>query len=186
MQHYFSVLFLFIVNITVGNAQHFELEKVSIADGNLDNVYRIDEGVYRSEQPNSKDFKLLEKYGIKEVLNLRRWHSDNDEAEETSLTLHRIKTNAHSLSMDEIIEALRVIKNRQGPILIHCKHGSDRTGAVIAMYRIIFQNVSKEKAIEEMCNGGFGFHRIYRNIVRRISKADIDLIRRKLEIDTAL
>ena len=78
------------------------------------------------------------------------------------------------------IEALRIIKNRKAPIVIHCHHGSERTGAVCALYRVVFQNVSKEDAIHEMTEGGFGFHRIYKNIIRRIKEADIEQIRRKV------
>ena len=51
---------------------------------------------------------------------------------------------------------------------------------VCALYRVVFQNVSKEDAIHEMTEGGFGFHRIYKNIIRRIKEADIEQIRRKV------
>ena len=84
------------------------------------------------------------------------------------------------INEEQLIEALRIIKNRKAPIVIHCHHGSDRTGAVCALYRVVFQNVSKEDAIHEMTEGGFGFHRIYKNIIRRIKEADIEQIRRKV------
>ena len=46
--------------------------------------------------------------------------------------------------------------------------------------RIVFQGVSKQKAIQEMTEGGFGFHRIYKNIIRTIEKADIERIKREV------
>ena len=138
------------------------------------------QGVYRSEQPSHSDFKALEKYGIGESLNLRNRHSDNDEATGTTVKLHRVKMKAHSVDEEQLITALRIIKNRKSPIVIHCHHGSDRTGAVCALYRIIFQNISKEDAIREMTDGGFGFHRIYKNIIRRIREADIERIKREV------
>jgi len=171
-------VWLFILSAAFG--QQFPAERIILPDSKLDNLYKFDEGVYRSEQPSKKDFQALEAYGIKEVLSLRRFHSDNDEAEGTNITLHRLKTHAHSISEKQVIEALKIIKDRQGPILIHCRHGSDRTGAVLAMYRIVFQNYTKEQAIEEMKEGGFGFHRIYRNIVRLINKADIEQIKKEV------
>ena len=88
---------------------------------------------------------------------------------------------AHSVSEAQLISALRIIKNRKAPIVIHCHHGSDRTGAVCALYRIVFQNIPKEVAIREMTEGGFGFHRIYKNIIRRIRKADIERIRKEVQ-----
>ena len=159
-------------------SQNLKVEKITLPDSELTNLYKIDSGVYRSEQPSHEDFKALEKYGIGEALNLRNRHSDDDEAAGTNVKLHRVKTKAHSINEEQLIEALRIIKNRKAPIVIHCHHGSDRTGAVCALYRVVFQNVSKEDAIHEMTEGGFGFHRIYKNIIRRIKEADIEQIRR--------
>lgn len=40
-------------------------------------------------------------------------------------------------------------------VLIHCLHGEDRTGIVIAAYRIRYQNWSVENAIKDMYQNGF-------------------------------
>lgn len=177
-----SLCFCLIGLLAVGGyAQAFKAEKLSLPESVLSNFYEIDKGVYRSEQPSPTDFMALQKFGIREVLNLRRWHSDDDEAKGTTLTLHRVKTNAHDISEEELTAALRIIKQRKGPILIHCRHGSDRTGAVCALYRIVFQGVSKEDAIHEMVNGGFGFHGIYKNIIRTIRQMDVARVRQTLQ-----
>jgi len=160
--------------------QSLHAEKIDIPGTGLTNLYRIDEGVYRSEQPSATDFAALERYGIREVLNLRNYHSDDDEAAGTSLILHRLRTKAGKISEEDLLEALRIIKNRKGPILIHCWHGSDRTGAVIAMYRIVFQGATKADAIRELTEGGFGYHKIYSNIPRTIEQADIARIKQEL------
>ncbi|MDR2382626.1 MAG: tyrosine-protein phosphatase, partial [Prevotellaceae bacterium] len=145
-----------------------------------ENMYRVDEGIYRSEQPDREQFKALEKYGIKETLNLRYWHSDKKHAKDTNLDLHRVRMNAHDANDFDVVAALRIIKNRKGPILIHCHHGSDRTGLIVAMYNIVFRNKSKTEAIDEMLNGGFGFHKIYDNIVRYINNVNVDNIRKQV------
>lgn len=173
-------LFVGMVLSVSAYAQNIRVEKITIPDSELTNLYKIDSGVYRSEQPSYTDFKALEKYGIREVLNLRNRHSDDDEAKGTKLKLHRLKMKAHSVSEEQLIHALRIIKNRKGPIVFHCHHGSDRTGAVCAMYRIVFQGASKQKAIQEMTEGGFGFHRIYKNIIRTIENADVERIKREV------
>lgn len=173
-------LFIGIVVSFSAFGQNMTAEKIAVPGSKLDNLYKIDSGVYRSEQPSDTDFKVLEKYGIREVLNLRNRHSDDDEAAETKIKLHRLKMKAHSVNEEQLIKALRIIRNRKGPIVFHCHHGSDRTGAVCAMYRIVFQGVSKQKAIQEMTEGGFGFHRIYKNIIRTIEKADIERIKREV------
>jgi protein tyrosine/serine phosphatase len=155
-------------------------EKIYLANCSLENLYKIDDGVYRSEQPTAADFRALQKFGIEEVINLRYWHSDDDEAAGTTLQLHRIKMRAGTLRLEQLVEALRIIKGRQGPILFHCHHGSDRTGALCALYRIVVQGVSKEAAIREMTEGGFGFHGIYRNIIRLIREVDVAEVRAML------
>ena len=133
--------------------QNLKADKIILSDSDLTNLYQID---------------------------LRNRHRDDDEAKGTSIKLHRVKTKAHSISEKQLIQALRIIKNRKAPIVFHCHHGSDRTGAVCAFYRIIFQNVSKEDAIHEMTEGGYGFHRIYKNIIRRIKEANVEQIRKEV------
>lgn len=161
-------------------SQSVSAVKITVPGSELVNLYKIDTGVYRSEQPTDNDFKALEKYGISEILNLRNRHSDDDEAEGTMLKLHRQKMKAHSVNEEQLINALRIIKQRTGPIVFHCHHGSDRTGVVCAMYRIVFQGVSKQNAIDEMTKGGYGFHRIYKNLVRLVENADIEHIKQEV------
>ena len=36
------------------------------------------------------------------------------------------------------------------PVFVHCKHGADRTGTMVAFYRILFEGWSKDEAIREM------------------------------------
>lgn len=177
------IFLLFLMGVITSlsiSAQSFKAEKVTIPGCELDNLYRIDTNVYRSEQPSSADFKALEKYGIRKVLNLRNRHSDDDEAAGTAVKLYRLKMKAHSISEEQLIKALQIIKDSKAPIVVHCHHGSDRTGAVCALYRIVFQGVSKQDAIREMTEGGFGFHRIYKNIIRTIENADIARIKKEV------
>ncbi len=152
-----------------------------VIGSDLENFYRLDKNVFRSEQPDKKSFSQIEKFGIKEILNLRQLHSDNDDTKKTQLILHHIKINTGKISSDQILEALQKIKNTKGPILIHCWHGSDRTGAISATYRIIFQNWSKAQAIDEFKNGGYGYHqKIYPELVQKIENLDIESFREKL------
>jgi tyrosine-protein phosphatase SIW14 len=147
----------------------------------LQNIYLVDQGVYRSEQPKREDSQDLMSLGITEVLNLRELHSDQDDIPDSRFLLHRIKINTGNITEEQIIEALRIIKNRKGPILIHCWHGSDRTGVTIAAYRIIFNNWSKSQAIDEMTHGGYGYHaRIYPGLVELVETLDVDRIKQSL------
>ena len=144
----------------------------------LKNLHKVNDSIYRSEQPNSKEFKELEKMGIKSILNLRNDKSDSSLLGFSKLNYYQIKIVTVNFSDSEIIEALKVIKNAPKPLLIHCKHGADRTGVVTAMYRIIFEGWANNKAIDELNNGGYGFHKRYRNIPEYLNKVDIAAIKK--------
>ena len=95
----------------------------------------------------------------------------------------KLLTVRNNLGEQQLLEALTLIKNRKGPLLIHCWHGSDRTGATVAAYRLVFQNWSKEQAIDEMVNGGYGYHAgIYPNLLELINKLDVAKIRKQLQV----
>ena len=156
-------------------------EKITLGNKcRLKNFYRIGDGVYRSDQPSAACFRELEKFGMREIQNLRSYHSDTIDAQGTSLILHHLPSRATLLRLDDLVTAMQIIRDRKGPLLFHCWHGSDRTGAVAAMYRMVFQHVPKQHAIDEMVEGIFGFHMIFDNIIDTIDEADIEHIRQEL------
>ena len=147
----------------------------------LENFYRVSDELYRSQQPDREQMSELEALGVRAILNLREYHSDDDEAGHTRLKLYRVPVNAGDIDDAFVLEALTIIARAEKPILIHCWHGSDRTGVVAAMYRMVFQAWPREQAIDEFVNGGYGYHaRFYPNIERYLQLVDIDAIRRQL------
>jgi protein tyrosine phosphatase (PTP) superfamily phosphohydrolase (DUF442 family) len=151
-----------------------------IPSKHLKNLYKLDEGVFRSEQPSRAGFEELRDLGIRTVLNLRSSHSDNDEAAGSGLVLVRVPMTAGRFTEADIVAALRAIKDAAKPVLIHCQAGADRSGVVSAMYRVVFQGWSKEEAVAELLGGGFGFHSRYKNIPEFIRGANVDKIRKRL------
>lgn len=78
-------------------------EKITLGNKcRLKNFYRIGDGVYRSDQPSAACFRELEKFGMREILNLRCYHTDTKEAQGTSLILHHLPTRATLLSLDDL------------------------------------------------------------------------------------
>ena len=181
MENYVKVflLFLFLIQ-SIGFAEINSIEEEILAD-NIRNFYKVSDNMYRSAQPDRKSMELLDVIGVKTVINLRRYHSDNYEAKNTSLKVERVKMNAGKIKDEDIIEILTMIKNSDRPVLIHCWHGSDRTGVVVAMYRIIFEDYTKEEAIKELREDKYGHHEsIYGNIVKYIQDADIEKLKSKI------
>ncbi|MCW7538466.1 tyrosine-protein phosphatase [Aquabacterium sp. A7-Y] len=146
------------------------------------NLHRLHAGLYRSEQPTAKGMAELYRLGVRTVINLRAFHSDDDEIAGTGLLNTRLRMNTWDVEDEHVVSVLRVLRQPdKGPFLIHCLHGADRTGLMSAMYRIVEQGWSKEQAIEEMMRGGYGWHSVWRNIPRYIRRTDVAALRRTLE-----
>ena len=146
-------------------------------------LYRINDSVFRSEQPRKKGFRELETMGVKTILNLRRLKDDTRKAKGTELHLEHLRLKSGEITEQDIIEALRLLKEAEKPVLIHCWHGSDRTGVVTAAYRIIFENWPKEKAIEEFTRPEFGYHKNwYPNLLELLKQMDVSHIKKELGI----
>ena len=146
------------------------------------NLYKVDSGVYRCAQPNKRAFSELFEIGITTSVNLRYFETDKRKGKKTNLQLFNIKMLASRCKEDKIVAALQMIQNRQGSIVIHCKHGADRTGLIIALYRIVFQGWDKESAIEELEHGGYNFHSIYSNIPQYIRNLDVENLSEKVKL----
>lgn len=148
----------------------------------VNNFYQVSDELYRSGQPGSTQMKELEQRGIKSILNLRNFHTDNDKAKGTTLKLYHIPMEAGRFTEQQLISALKIMKDAQKPMVVHCWHGSDRTGLMVAMYRIVYQNWSKEAALAELKRPEFGYHQwAYYNIIQYIENANIDNIRSKID-----
>jgi len=151
---------------------------VPITMAGVGNLHKINKGLYRSAQPTKEGMKNLEKLGIKTVINLRAFHSDSDEISGTELLNDALSVKTWHMEDEDVIQVLRIIRKKEnGPFLIHCLHGADRTGVMSAMYRIVAQGWTKEAALQEMVEGGYGFHPVWTNIITYVKKVDIDKIK---------
>jgi tyrosine-protein phosphatase SIW14 len=125
----------------------------------LKNLHQVSPEIYRSAQPSAADLKLLcEKLGVRSVLTLRDYHDDGDEAKGLPLALYRVEMDADEVEPEKVAMALRLLREAPKPVLIHCWHGADRTGLVVAAWRISTQGWTPDAAIDELEHGGFGFH----------------------------
>jgi protein tyrosine/serine phosphatase len=154
---------------------------IPITMAGVDNLHKINDGLYRSAQPTKEGMMNLERMGIKTVINLRAFHSDSDEIKGTALLNDALSVKTWHIEDEDVIRVLRNLREKEnGPFLIHCQHGADRTGVMSAMYRIVVQGWSKDEAIKEMVDGGYGFHSIWSNIIQYVKKVDVDMIKGEL------
>jgi protein tyrosine/serine phosphatase len=142
------------------------------------NLHQITPTLYRSEQPTALGFRNLEKLGVRTVINLRAFNSDDDEVRGTGLRTERVKILTWNVDDAHVVDVMRMLRNPDnGPFLIHCQHGADRTGLMSAMYRILEQGWSVDDALAELQDGGYGYHAMWKNILRYVRSADVDKLR---------
>lgn len=170
--------------LTFGLVNAQETDSLKYESEHFENLYAISDSVYRSEQPSRKAFKELEEYGFKTVINFRRLWNDNRKARDTDLNLVHLPMRTAKLTEAEVIEALKAVNNAQKPILLHCWHGSDRTGVIVAAYRMVFENWTKEDAISEFRHTDFGYHESwYPHLIEILENLDTEAIRQQLELE---
>lgn len=147
------------------------------------NFYQISPDVFRSEQPSTELIPLIKQYQIGTVINLRTRNEDAKVLQQQSLNLVHIPIQTWAIDRNDLLHAMQSIqtaKQRNEKVLVHCYHGSDRTGATIAMYRIVFEKWSIEDATREMKQGGYGFHVIWKNIDHLFSPENVKWIQQQL------
>ena len=153
-----------------------------VTDKPLRNMYKVSDSLYRSEKPDQSGFTFFQEQKVASVLDLRRTHKDLAvNPNPFTGKLYHIPIETAKLSDKEVVEALQILQKAPKPLVIHCAHGSDRTGTIVAMYRIIYQNWSKEQAIEEMKRGGYKYHWFYPNLIKYIENADIEKLKQELK-----
>ena len=145
------------------------------------NLFQMSPTLYRSALPDSAAVPLLEKLGIATVINFLP-ESDSSWLARPDIERVQLPYRTNHVDDADVIKALRTIQTAEakGPVLMHCKHGSDRTGLMAAMYRVVIQGWSKEDALNEMTLGGFGTSNGFKDGIRYMMKADIDKLRTAL------
>ena len=149
------------------------------------NLNRVAPNFYRSAQPTADGFIVLAKApGIKTVVSLRAFHSDLDLLAGTGIELVRIPVHPWNIETEDIVLALAAIRRAEafGPVLLHCQHGADRTGLITALYRILYQDWTKEAALDEMRHGNFGYHAIWGNIPYYVRGLDVAALKQTIEL----
>ena len=151
-----------------------------VSCGTRSGAVKVDARVWRSPQPSREEFASLKQQGVGEVLNLRQWNTDAGDA--GGMILHRVPMNAGDIRDEPMIEALLVLTESRSPVVVHCWHGADRTGAVVALYRMVVQGWTRERAIAELMDPRFGHHAgVYPNIREYLETVNVDAMRTRLD-----
>ena len=152
----------------------------------LPNLHRVSADLYRGAQLSAEGAGELKKMGVRTVINLRVLHSDRDEIGDTGLASEHIYMKAWHPEDEDLVRFLQIVSDpARTPVFVHCQHGADRTGTMCAIYRIAVQGWTKDEAIREMKEGGFGFHEVWENLIKYIDGLDVEQIKRRAGLSPA-
>jgi len=123
----------------------------------LGNFHLVAPGFYRSAQPNKDGYARLRQLGFKTILTLKEGAA-RERADAAPIKVESVPMSGLSApSFEEVDRALEVVATAERPLLVHCQHGKDRTGFVVASYRVMVEGMDVDKAVEEAHSYGCCF-----------------------------
>jgi hypothetical protein len=128
-------------------------------------------GVYRGRAPRTEDdYRQLQRLSVRTVLDVRTFRKRRMDKECRCIKAHGMRYVRSGVSFwpekDGSAERAfcKLTDARLHPIYIHCELGRDRSGLIVALYRVRCQGWNPEAAYCEMER--FGFHHYLRALER--------------------
>jgi len=120
----------------------------------IPNYDRVNDGLCRGAQPDALGMQSLQRLGVKTIVNLRKtndvWAPEEAQARAAGMTYTNVPMSGTRRPTDQqVAKVLSIIETFPGPVFIHCKHGADRTGTIIACYRLKHDQWSSKAALLE-------------------------------------
>jgi protein tyrosine phosphatase (PTP) superfamily phosphohydrolase (DUF442 family) len=149
----------------------------------LPNLHQVSSTLYRGAQPTPEGLGELRRLGVKTVVSLRAFHGEHEAVAAAGLAYERISFKVWHPEDEDLRRFLAIVTDpARQPVFVHCLRGADRTGTAVAGYRICAQGWSREDAIDEMTNGGFGFNPAFGNLVAYLRSFDASALSAGLKL----
>jgi protein tyrosine/serine phosphatase len=127
----------------------------------------VDTGVYKGSRPTTDaDFRFLQSLHVKYIVDVEvpvlPWESylERQKARKYGITVLLGLMNASPISPSEKhVDHILAILHDDGhqPVYFHCKWGRDRTAIIAALYKMYFENMSEQEAMQYLRDEGYGF-----------------------------
>jgi protein tyrosine/serine phosphatase len=133
-------------------------------------VGRVAPGIFRGAQPKPDGYATLKAMGVRTVINLRARHGEGEAVEAAGMRYVEIPMSflkkADPAAVRETLSVMTDPANQ--PVFVHCSVGTDRTGVVVAVYRMEIDGWSEAEAVAEM--EAFGFHWIWFQLKKTVKE----------------
>ncbi len=153
MKHFLSFSLLFTLLFSASTTAN-KLE--------LPNLHLVNMTIFRGAQPQPEGIKKLVEMRIRTIINLRgasdATFNEAKTAQEVGLKyFHYPLPSLNGPKLAEINQILATMRDPANtPVFVHCKNGDDRTGTIIACYRIAYEGWTDDQAIAEARKSGLG------------------------------
>ncbi len=127
----------------------------------IGNFGQVTPELYRGAQPNRVGYQELANMGIDIVVDLRLTGKDEESREVRKLGMQFVAIPWHCYFPKDNMFArfLTLLRENRGKrIFVHCRYGDDRTGMMIAAYRMAVEGWTPKEARKEMEQ--YGFHHL--------------------------
>jgi protein tyrosine/serine phosphatase len=147
-------------------------ERGQPAKDGVGNFGKVNEFLYRGAQPDEAGLKSLKRLGIKSIINLRMpddvWKPEGPNALANGIVYTNVPLRGVGRPTDEQVkEVLLLLETLPSPVFVHCEHGCDRTGTIIACYRMRHDQWSSESALQEART--YGMSRLERGMKQYVA-----------------
>ena len=121
----------------------------------LRNFQEVAPSLYRGAQPSEEGFRELARLGVHTVVDLRGSGGRSSKEAEivANLGMHYVNVPLGGFkapTAEQVSKLLTILENQSdGPVFVHCRRGADRTGTIVALYRIEHDHWGNEKALDE-------------------------------------
>jgi protein tyrosine phosphatase (PTP) superfamily phosphohydrolase (DUF442 family) len=125
------------------------------------NFAEVTPKLYRGAQPEAQGLESLRNMGINTIIDVRLTGAGKEGAAAKKLGMDFVALPWHCLFPKDDPFAKFLAYLREHPdkkVFVHCRYGDDRTGMMIAAYRMAVEGWSAEDARKEM--NAFGFHKV--------------------------
>lgn len=157
--------FLFFVLISVFGLAAYG--QTAVDSKFLPNFQKVNDKLYRGAEPKKEGISDLKKLGIKTVIDMGNGVEDSKDergwVEGAGMKYVNIHLRNWMKSKPEDIDAILKEVESAGnqPVFLHCKRGSDRTGTVVAIYRMKNDGWLPKQALDEAKTFGMGWWQIW-------------------------